>query len=74
MLVLRVVLCNTLFAVYDPCCAVYHSWELSYGHPADVVRNTVLWYDRITGHETNLVFIISIAVNSVLWEPSVGSY
>lgn len=39
-----------------------------------LLHSVTLAYDRIAGHETDLVFVLSTADISILWEPSVGNY
>lgn len=68
-----VVSCNT-FVACVPCCIVYRLWGLGLGYHVVVLCNTDLWYDKTVGRDTNLVFVLSIAINSVLQEPSIGNY
>lgn len=69
-----VLLCKSLLGVYIPCGAVYYFSELDQDYYLGVLGNIDLWYDSITGHKTNLLFLLCIAVIYVPQVPSRRDY
>lgn len=67
LLVLKSALCGTLLAVGVPHCAVCHPLELGQGYHV-VLCNSDLWYGKIAGSEMDLVFVLSLAIISILWK------
>lgn len=58
--------CLVPYLLYVPCSAVCCVLGLDQDYHFAVLCNPGLQYDRITGQETNLVFVLSIAVIFVL--------